>query len=168
MKIGGEYGGKVSNMFGNCFIFGFGHTNLISSPKTKCWLRKVNFGIPKTDFGVLKRPPLRPEKPILGPRSLYLGPRICLKAIFCRCGMPQTLFFLKKLHFWILRTCQIWRNCIFARIWLILSPKVPYLGPTKSISSWNIPFYWESRCYQELWSWKYQESRWRQKLYYCD
>ena len=150
MEVGQEYGGKVSNMFGNGFIFGFGHKNNFSNPTTHFWFRKVHFGIPKTDFGDPESPYLAPEKPILGPRSLYLGPRICLKAIFCRCGMPQALFFLKKWHFWILRTCQIWRNCIFARIWLILGPKGPYLGPTKSISSWNIPFYWESRCYQEL------------------
>ena len=35
----------------------------------------------------------------LDPTSPYLGPRICLKAIFCRCGMPQALFFVKKMTF---------------------------------------------------------------------
>ena len=41
--MGREYGGKVSNMFGNGFIFDFGHKNLILSPKTYFWFQKVYF-----------------------------------------------------------------------------------------------------------------------------
>ena len=41
--MGGEYGGKISNMFGNGFIFGFGHKNLILSPKTHVWVLKLYF-----------------------------------------------------------------------------------------------------------------------------
>ena len=97
--MGREYGGKVSDMFRNGFIHDFAHKNYFLDPKTQFWVLKINFGSPKTNFGIPKSPYLGPENAILGPRTPYLGPRICSKAIFCRCGMPQSLFCSEKITF---------------------------------------------------------------------
>ena len=50
--MGGEHGGKVSDMFGNGFIFDFGYKNLILSPQTHFWVLKVYFWNLETYFGV--------------------------------------------------------------------------------------------------------------------
>ena len=44
---------------------------------------------------------------------------LCFKATFCLRDTPQGLFFSRKLHFWMIWTCPIWRNCTFAHIWSI-------------------------------------------------
>ena len=62
-----------SDMFGNRFIFDFGHKHLILNPQTHFWIQKVNIRVPRNQFWVLKAVYSDPTKSILDPKSFIFG-----------------------------------------------------------------------------------------------